>query len=547
MIIAFIGKYYYLANTLTLLFVLNLIAFIIILIVHDKYYKKYDYYSKYVDIITTYIKREENKWNEFQDTGADFLKNAPYYYQDLDIFGDNSLFQLISICKTQGGREQLCHKLSNRKISKKDLLIDQETIEELSQNPGLIIDISILLDYYNNKKIHLSKEMLKLNNTNKNISRFDITISIICTIACLITLWLTLVNKISIKYFYGVFLFNFLISTMYTYIFRTEFSNMEKYINSFKGINSIINRYISQEYKSKKLEIIKNNMLESLIIKKELNRLDIINSLKNNIISNFILNGLFCINIRLLNLFIYQKNKDLTKIKIVASDIEELESLCSLATIGILFKNKCLPTLEENTIIKFDSLIHPLLGENKCIPNNFESNSGINIITGSNMGGKTSFLRTIGINLILMNSGTYVCAKSFNASYFKIFTSMRVNDDISNGISTFYGELLRIKDMIEYKEKTNMLILIDEIFKGTNYQDRIYGAKEIIKKLNTNNNIVLLTTHDFELCEQKNVTNYHVEEYYENDKIIFDYKIKKGASTTTNARYLMKKLGIIKE
>ena len=163
------------------------------------------------------------------------------------------------------------------------------------------------------------------------------------------------------------------------------------------------------------------------------------------------------------------------------------------------------------------------------------------------MGGKTSFLRTIGINIILMNSGTFTCAKNFNASYFKIYTSMRVNDDIANGISTFYGELLRIKDMVDYVNKGNMLVLIDEIFKGTNYQDRIYGAKEVIKKLNTPKTICFLTTHDFELCEEKNFENYHVKESYEQNKIIFDYKIRKGRCTSTNARYLMTKLGIIKK
>ena len=146
-----------------------------------------------------------------------------------------------------------------------------------------------------------------------------------------------------------------------------------------------------------------------------------------------------------------------------------------------------------------------------------------------------------------MNSGTFVCAKEFQASYFKIFTSMRVNDDIANGISTFYGELLRIKDMVEYVNKGNMLVLIDEIFKGTNYQDRIYGAKEVIKRLNTKKTITMLTTHDFELCEEKDITNYHVKEAYEQDKIIFDYKIRNGKCTSTNARYLMTKLGIIEK
>ena len=169
--------------------------------------------------------------------------------------------------------------------------------------------------------------------------------------------------------------------------------------------------------------------------------------------------------------------------------------------------------------------------ESKCVGNDFDSGCGVNIITGSNMGGKTSFLRTLGINIILMNSGSFVCAKKFSACYFKIFTSMRVSDDISRGISTFYGELLRIKDMIEYVDCGNMLVLIDEIFKGTNYQDRIYGAKEVIKRLTTDRTIVLLTTHDFELCEEENICNYYVKEEYVDNQIVFDYKMQISTSS----------------
>ena len=301
----------------------------------------------------------------------------------------------------------------------------------------------------------------------------------------------------------------------------------------------------SESFTSEKLNKMRARMKDAKDSGVLLERLDTLNSLRNNLLASFFMNGFFCVNLILLSTFSNFEKSNLSKIQVGIAEIEELEAISSLATIGIIFKNKCMPSLTENVNINFNDLIHPLLGEKICIPNSFSSNNGINIITGSNMGGKTSFLRTIGVNIILMNSGSYVCAKNFSASYFKVFTSMRVFDDISNGISTFYGELLRIKDMVEYVNKGNMLVLIDEIFKGTNYQDRIYGAKEVIKKLNKDKVIVILTTHDFELCDQEKVKNYHVQETYNKDKIVFDYKIKEGKCTSTNARYLMTKLGII--
>ena len=135
----------------------------------------------------------------------------------------------------------------------------------------------------------------------------------------------------------------------------------------------------------------------------------------------------------------------------------------------------------------------------------------------------------------------------------KIFTSMRVMDDVTNGISTFYAEILRIKDMSQYIKKMGnvpALCLIDEIFKGTNSADRIVGAENAIRKLSEGSGFVIVSTHDFELCELKmsdgrDVENYHFEEYYEDDELKFDYKIKDGRCTTRNATTLLKMAGLM--
>ena len=244
-------------------------------------------------------------------------------------------------------------------------------------------------------------------------------------------------------------------------------------------------------------------------------------------------------------MYLYSKFHYLN-IKKGLDSIYELEAMISLSNIAIVRDDVCLPEYNDDIELKFSNIKHPLIDKKKCIGNDFDDGYGVNIITGSNMGGKTSFLRTIGINIILMNAGTYVCADSFISSYFKIFTSISVNDNIDKGISTFYAELLRISKALKYNSG-NRMILVDEIFKGTNYNDRIYGAKEVIKKLNDKRTITFITTHDFELCDfnVKNINNYYVKEYYEGDNIKFDYKLRKGKCNSTNAKYLMKKLDII--
>ena len=191
-----------------------------------------------------------------------------------------------------------------------------------------------------------------------------------------------------------------------------------------------------------------------------------------------------------------------------------------------------------------------LVADAKGVPNDVELHAGTTIITGANMSGKTTWIRTLAAAVMVAYSGAPVCAKSFAVSRLAVLTSIRVNDDISQGVSTFYAELLRIKSMIEYTEKNlPMLACIDEIFKGTNVNDRVIGAKEAIRRLTNDRSITLVTTHDFQLCdmvsENTHISNAHFEEYYENDEIKFDFKLRKGRTHTTNAKYLLRMAGIL--
>jgi DNA mismatch repair ATPase MutS len=193
----------------------------------------------------------------------------------------------------------------------------------------------------------------------------------------------------------------------------------------------------------------------------------------------------------------------------------------------------------------------------KYVSNDAVIDNKLTIITGSNMSGKTTYMRTIAINMVLAYVGAGVCAKSFSVPKMKLFTSMRIRDDVSGGISTFYAEILRIKEMSEYilsaksdEEAVPALCLIDEIFKGTNSADRIVGASEALKKLSGGDSLVIVTTHDFELCDLTTqdgtpASNYHFEEYYLNGELKFDYKLKNGKCTTRNAMALLVMAGLV--
>ena len=543
MVISFILKYYYYPILFNIVFILSLLMFVIMILVHDKYFKIYNFYDKYVKVIDTYVDREDGNWKSFKDKGDDFLGDSNNYLSDLDILGDCSLFQYLSVCKTLGGRERLVSKLANLEVDKEVLYQNQQLIEELCKNVDFSIKFQVMMDSYTGKEVNLSKQLDKFNCIDDGGK--DLIISIIAGGICAGLFILAILNIIPLAYFYGMFFFNIAISFLYMYIYRDDFGDLDKLVNYYAKLSCVFELISKYGASSSEMKRIVKDMRNSLEQMARLKELEGINSLRNNILSNFLLNGLCCLNLFIRVKYILFLNKHFNKLKASVLDVEELEAMISLATIGIVKNNKCMPEYSEKIVLNFSEVRHPLIDESVCISNSFDAKAGVNIITGSNMGGKTTFLRTIGINLILMQAGTYVCADSFKASYFKIFTSMRVMDNIDKGISTFYGELLRIKDMVEYVNKGNMLVLVDEIFKGTNYSDRMYGAKEVVSKLYNKNTLAFITTHDFELCDSEKVRNYHVKEDYEGDKIIFDYKIRDGKCSSTNAKYLMKKLKII--
>jgi DNA mismatch repair ATPase MutS len=174
----------------------------------------------------------------------------------------------------------------------------------------------------------------------------------------------------------------------------------------------------------------------------------------------------------------------------------------------------------------------------------------IALITGSNMAGKSTFLRSLGINLVLAQMGSVVCATKFIFSPVQLMSSMRIADDLSENTSTFYAELKKLKTIIEaVNRQEKVFILLDEILRGTNSLDRHTGSAALIAQLIRKNAVAVLATHDVELAALKNkypsaIENYHFDVQVEGEELYFDYRLKNGVCTNLNASILMKKIGI---
>lgn len=531
---------------LACLIVAVIIIFIFVAIHHNHIENEIKKLTTYLTTISKYEDRGSGTW---KTNTSDQEETEHQFMPDLDIIGKNSLFQFINFTNSLGGKKRLIDKLSLKDFSKSSINSNQKAIQELKNNFKF--------------SLHFQEKMSKIDKINKtdykdylyffeskpkNSSKELIVSLIITTITIIVTI-LTLLGLIHSFYLTGLIILELISSYVYIFLYNEDFEKISKYTRAYRELKDIYKYIETQEFTSPKLKQIKRNIDKGNIILNKLTKIADLDSYRNNFITYVIFNCFASLNfvihykyIKLLN----DNNEDFeTSIKC----LEELESLISLTTIGYVKETITLPKITDEISLNMENMKHPLLKEEECISNDFNCDKNINIITGSNMSGKTSFMRTIGINLILAYTGTYTTADNFSCPILKIFTSINVRDDITNGISTFYGELRRIKAVLDYSKKSSepMIIFIDEIFKGTNYNDRILGAKETLRKFSALNCIVFLTTHDFELCEinNKKINNYHFKETYEKDKIHFDYKIKKGICQTTNAKYLMKQMNII--
>jgi DNA mismatch repair ATPase MutS len=223
----------------------------------------------------------------------------------------------------------------------------------------------------------------------------------------------------------------------------------------------------------------------------------------------------------------------------------------SLANFAFNHPNYVFPEIEKNKgVIISKNLGHPLLKESERIDNDFKiENHQFFIITGANMAGKSTFLRTVSLAIVMANMGMPVCAEKFKYSPIKLITSMRTSDSLADNESYFFSELKRLKFIVDEIKNEDYFIILDEILKGTNSTDKAIGSKKFVQKLVASNSTGIIATHDLSLCEIEKelseVLNYYFDAEIINDELHFDYKLKVGTCKNMNASFLLKKMEIV--
>jgi DNA mismatch repair ATPase MutS len=265
-----------------------------------------------------------------------------------------------------------------------------------------------------------------------------------------------------------------------------------------------------------------------------------------------ILNNLLFIDIYLVLAVESWNSKNATRLATWSDTVGEFEALCSLA--GFAYANPAFnyPEITDTPhVISFDAIGHPLLPATRRICNDFNlrGRGDMAMITGSNMAGKSTFLRTVGINIVLALTGAPCCAQRARVSHMQVFTSMRTQDNLEEGVSSFYAELKRIAQLLKLIESGRPLFfMLDEMFKGTNSKDRHRGGFSLIRQLRELNAFGMISTHDLDLAtlteKHTLVTNYSFNSTMEGDRLVFSYRLTPGLCKDFNASALMQQNGI---
>ncbi|WP_313971863.1 MutS family DNA mismatch repair protein [uncultured Selenomonas sp.] len=520
---------------------------------HGKLFEQRLLLESHIAALSNFLARFSGEWHNFPVTGAEYLKDELPQAQDLSLFGADSIYQYLCAARTKAGRDSLADALSPFPADLALARKRQKAVEELITRPRLVLDLTaaaaLLPDGHDTKPLLAALQ----RNTEKPYAG---TAFIAWVLPAALALAIVGASLSLIGWTMPAILV--LLQFLIAFALGRRTASAQKPLAAMHRELRLYERLFSRledaTFQSPHL-IALQTQLKAGGAARSLRRLAALADhahTRHNLIFLLLANAFFLSDLHFAHRIAHWQEEAAAHLGDWLAVWTETEVLLSLSTVGLVREVYAFPELLEDASPRLEAknLTHLLIPEEKAVSNDIDATAGTRIITGSNMSGKTTYLRTIASACVLAYAGAPVPGERFRLSPLHIFTSIRVTDDAAHGLSTFYAEILRIKSMMAFKEKRlPMLIVIDEIFKGTNSADRLIGAREAISRLTGADFITLVSTHDFELCEIESdaapVTNWHFEESYEDDKLLFDYKIKEGRCTTRNAQYLLKMAGIM--
>ncbi len=520
--------------------------------------QKYFYCTKKQEIIKNEQKALNQDYSAF-DKGREFINPKHNFSFDLDIFGDNSVFEMLNRTYTDKGKKFFAEKLSDPFTDKKQIIKIQKAVAELKQDQAKNIEFRTKSAVFKQEK--MKKEKFDLSFFKNSENKFNNKLWSFLLVFLPALVLLSLVFILSFDIYFG-FWFIFVFPAWAVVFFNLKYIN--KIHNKTAKLSKILQKYSSlllfleenkynSDYIIELKEKIKLSNKNASYLLKKISKF--LNALDNriNVIFAAVADTFVLFDIQIVRRIEVWKEKYSQDIDNWFDAIAQFEFLISLANFSFNNPDYVFAEISDNFVFEAKNLGHPLIEHKKLVKNDFfiDDKTKTFIITGANMAGKSTFLRTIGVSFVLAQIGSVVCSEFLKLKPLKIMTNIRITDSLASDESYFYAELKRLKYIVECAQKNeNSLIIIDEMLRGTNSADKHKGSKGILKKLTKYNVVTFLATHDIQLSNLKEyfpnkIGNYCFEAEINNDELFFDYKIRNGVSKNLNASYLMNKTGII--
>ena len=553
-----VSLYYYIKKDEIIFMILSIVLFALFLFlmrIHTKIL-----FQKQVNKALLAINEDEISYLDTNkipfENGVAFNDFQHPYAYDLDIFGEHSLFQNLNRTATFIGKRTLAKQLLTL-LPNEDIIKNQEAVKELTAKIDWRQEFMAFAKISNDNQSSY-ETLLKWSTFNSApLSKISVYISYCTPILFLISIigYAVTSSTFFVSVLSYLFVLNLIILGRFMKRIQAEISNSSAIDKTIKQYSLLLQNIEEESFASEKLIVLQQRLTfkkdNASVHFKQLadlfSKMDTI----SNLVTATVFNGTFLFNLHVFKALIQWKNDHAAALKDWLDVIGEFEMLNSLANFSYNNPAFVYPTLNSNYEINFTELSHPLLNEKSRIGNEvcFQPQSFM-ILTGSNMSGKSTFLRSLGVNMVLCGIGSPVCATQANVHPLPVLVSMRLSDSLSDSESYFFAEIKRLKQIMDQLDNGPAFVLLDEILRGTNSDDKRNGTIEVVKKVIAKKAVGAIATHDIEVCLTTNefpnvLTNKCFEVEIINNELHFDYKLRDGICRNRSATFLMKKMGVI--
>lgn len=548
-----IAIYFLWANTRVVIgiVVVEIVLFLILVSRHSKLQYKRDFLQQLIDINETELRVLNRDFHDLP-SGENFKHPLHAFSQDIDLFGRGSFFQYLNRTALPGGAQQLADVLTSNAIDQ--IPEKQEAVRELATHlkwrQNFRATAALVKTDYSTAGI--TSWLKSYVSFSPALMRFLPNVFAAISIVLFVLSYLGVITGNVVVWWFFIGLG---ISGIYVKKVNDLWSKASKMQSTFKQYHKLMLLLEEQEFSASYLknqqDRIKSQKSKASAVIKQFSKMLGILDQRSNMLVGVLINAFFLSDLRQcynIEKWIAAHASEVSNWFDIIAFFDAQNSLGNFSFNHPEYVSAKI-TADKQTL-KATSLSHPLLDPKKAVSNDFNiENEQFFIITGANMAGKSTFLRTVSLAIVMSNCGLPICAADAQYNPIKLITSMRTSDSLTDDESYFFSELKRLQFIVNAIKTDTYFIILDEILKGTNSTDKATGSRKFIEKLVASNSTGIIATHDLSLCEAADdlepVKNYYFDAEIINDELFFDYTFKKGICQNMNASFLLRKMNII--